>query len=585
MFRNPLKQARHDAQTRRWVALASLALTLLAAVLTGPASAQTLPPGASPERTLPVPKPPAPPVAPARPGAVKVPAVAPLAVPADLPAGTFVLRKVEIDGVTAYGAAELRALYADYLDRDIPYSEVYGIANRITAKYHADGYALSQAFVPGQTVENGVVRIWVVEGALASYRIDGDPGGNRQMLERYAERLMRERPLRTDHLERFILLMNDLPGLAVVGYVVPGGRGLNDALLVLQAGSKKTGGIIGVDNRGSKFFGPVQAYTTLQGNALLGAGELIELSPMVTGSGDGVTSWGGFVNVRVPVFSDGAYIQGYLAGSETRPGGYLEPFDLRGEAVIGTLAVGYPLLREISRYVYVTGQFDYIDYSEDIDRNQPFVEDNLRVLRGHLNYGGTDRWGGENFFDVRLSVGIDGLGASSSDDPLRSRTNADASFVALKAGYLRRQSLRAIDPNLRLVWSVSGQYSAEPLLSGEEYGLGGPVYLRGYDFYDVSGDYGFATSAELQYGLPLTDRSTVNAAELFAFYDFGKIWNHDPLPYELANASLASLGAGVRATIARNLVTSFYIAQPLTRDVTATRDKDTRFFLSLGVVW
>lgn len=567
------------------MARASLAVTLLVAMLAGPASAQTLPPGASPERAVPVPKPATPQIAPTRPGAVKVPEAAPLAVPADLPAGTLVLRKVELEGVTAYGVAELRALYDEFLNREIPYSQVYGIANRITAKYHADGYALSQAFVPGQNVENGVVRIWVVEGALASFRIDGDPGGNRLMIERYAERLMQERPLRKDHLERFLLLMNDLPGLAVVGYVVPGERGLDNAALVLQTASKKTSGLVGIDNRGSKFFGPVQAYATLQGNALLGASELIEVSPIVTGIGDGITSWGGFVNVRVPVFSDGAYVQGYLAGSETRPGGYLQPFDLRGQAVIGTLAVGYPLIREISRYVYVTGQFDYIETREDINRDQPFVEDSLRVLRGHVNYGGTDRLGGENFVDVRLSVGIDGLGASSSNDPLRSRSNANADFVALKAGVLRRQSLAMIDPNLRLVVGASGQYSAKPLLSGEEFGLGGPVYLRAYDFYDVSGDYGFATSAELQYGLPLVDRSTFNAAELFAFYDFGKIWNHDPLSYELDNASLASLGAGVRATIARNLVTSFYVAQPLTRDVTATRDKDTRFFLSLGAVW
>lgn len=579
-----LLQPRCDGPLAQTAALLLL-LTLFFVAAVESARAQTLPPGASPERALPVPKPATPQIAPARPGAVKVPEVAPIAVPADLPAGTFVLRKVELEGVTAYGAAELRTLYDEFLNREIPYSEVYGIANRITAKYHADGYALSQAFVPGQSVENGVVRIWVVEGALASFRIDGEPGGNRQMIARYAERLMQERPLRTEHLERVILLMNDLPGLSVVGYVVPGQRGLNDAVLVLQTGSKKTGGIVGVDNRGSKFFGPVQAYATLQGNALLGAGELIEVSPIFTGIGDGVTSWGGFVNVRVPVFSDGAYVQGYLAGSKTRPGGYLKPFDLRGKAMIGTLAVGYPLIREISRYVYLTAQFDYIETSEDIDRDQPFVEDSLRVLRGHLNYGGADRWGGENFVDLRLSVGIDGLGASSSSDPLRSRTNADANFVAIKAAVLRRQSLSTIDRNLRLVLSASGQYSAKPLLSGEEYGLGGPIYLRAYDFYDVSGDYGFATSAELQYGLPLADRNVINAAELFAFYDFGKIWNYDPLPYELDNASLASLGAGIRATIARNMVTSFYVAQPLTRKVTATGNTDTRFFASLGVVW
>lgn len=577
-----------EQRGKTFLRITLLLVTMLLGILpcNNPVCSQVLPSGATPERTLKPPEMPLPGLKPTqeRPAVISAPSPS---TPPRLPEGKITLRRIVLSGVTVYNLAEIQSLYAEMLNREVAFSDLYGIANRITAKYHADGYALSQAFVPGQeiNVQEGVVQIWVVEGSLASFRIVGDPGGNRSAIERYAKRLLGLSPLRKADLERYLLLMNDLPGAAIEGFVSPGDRGLQNAELILNVGSKKTGGVFGVDNRGSKFFGPNEIYTTIQGNALLGLGELIEISPMLTGDAGKLTSWGGLVNFRVPIFSDGAYLQAYAAGSKTNAGGYLEPYDLRGQAVIGTLAVGYPFLRELGRYVYGAVQFDYISTREDIYTNQPFIKDELRVLRGHLAYGASDSWGGENFLNFKLSLGINGLGASSNNDPLRSRTNANSNFVSVYANALRRQSLSMIADDLRIVVGFQGQYSPDPLLSGEEFGLGGPVFLRAYDYYDIAGDYGIAARVELQYSLPFKNKKVFNAVELFAFYDIGKIWNHDPLWYELSEGSLASAGGGFRLTVFRYLFGSLYAAQPLTRDVTANQNRDTRYFFQLGGVW
>lgn len=559
-------------------------LALLILLTVNPVAAQSLPPSAGAERTIRQPEAPARTLLPPGRDLVAVPPSAPPPV-AEIPPGSFVLENVIVEGSTVYSQDELTASYAELLNREIPYAEVYGIANRITARYHADGYALSQALVPGQTLEGGVVTIWVTEGAIASFRIQGDPGGNRRMIERYAARLLEQRPLQISALERSLLLINDLPGLSASGYIVPGSRGLAEAELVINVGYRANAGSFGLDNRGSRFFGPGEIYATIQSNAGLGRGELIEISPIVTGDSDGMESWGGFFNARIPVASNGGYIQAYLAGSETRPGGYLEPEDIEGKAVVGTLAYGFPVVREIDRYIYLTAQFDYIETDEDIFGDEPFIRDDLRVLRGHVTLGQADRWGGENFADLKLSVGLDAFGASNSDDPLRSRTNASGDFVSLQASALRRQSLGKVAEGLRLVLGFTGQYSPDELLSGEEFGLGGPVYLKAYDYYDLAGDYGFAVSAEVQYELRFLESALLNSAETFAFYDIGKIWNRDALDFEVESGSAASLGAGFRATVGRRYFGSAYVAKPLTRDVVANRDRDPRFFFQVGVVW
>ena len=571
-------------QETRWARSLAGGLALWLALAASQAVAQTLPPSAGAERTIRQPEAPTRTLLPPGRGIVAVPPSAPTPV-AEIPHGSFVLRGMNIEGATAYGPDELTAIYADLLNEQIPYSDVYGIANRITAKYHADGYALSQAFVPGQTIENGMVTIWVTEGTIASFRIQGDPGGNRNLIGRYVKTLIGQRPLRTSSLERTLLLVNDLPGLSATGFIVPGPRGLMDAELVISVGYRSSSGTVGLDNRGSRFFGPGEVYATVQSNARLGFGELLEVSPMITGGEDGLESWGGFFNARVPVASNGGYVQAYLAGSETRPGGFIGPEDIEGKAIVGTLAYGFPLVREIDRYVYLAAQFDYIETNEDIYGNEPLIRDDLRVLRGHLALGQADRWGGENFADLKLSVGLDAFGASSSDDPLLSRPNASGDFVSIQASALRRQSLDQVADGLRLVVGFTGQYSPDELLSGEEFGLGGPVFLKAYDYYDISGDYGLAASVELQYETRAIESSWLNSAETFAFYDIGKIWNRDALDFELESGSAASLGGGIRATVLRRYFGSAYMAKPLTRDVTANRDRDLRFFFQLGIAW
>nr|MUL35297.1 hypothetical protein [Gloeocapsopsis dulcis AAB1 = 1H9] len=61
-----------------------------------------------------------------------------------------------------YNPERLQKLEAEFLGRDISLRELYQIANRITQLYRQDGYVLSQALVPEQTIRDGVARIQVI---------------------------------------------------------------------------------------------------------------------------------------------------------------------------------------------------------------------------------------------------------------------------------------------------------------------------------------------------------------------------------------------------------------------------------------
>ena len=197
-----------------------VALLLTALLLAPPAAlAQTVPPAVDPgviqrrfEEPPPAPRPPAPPPV--------VPDLAPGVVPPGAEEIRFTLEAVRLEGVTVYDEAELRPLWEALLGREIALAEIFAVADEITRRYRNDGYILSRALVPAQTISDGRVQIRIVEGFVDRVIIEGEPVPEAQ-IRALADRIAAARPLRNDVLERNLLLLNELPGLAVDSVLRP----------------------------------------------------------------------------------------------------------------------------------------------------------------------------------------------------------------------------------------------------------------------------------------------------------------------------------------------------------------------------
>ena len=125
---------------------------------------------------------------------------------------------------------------------------------------------------------------------------------------------------------------------------------------------------------------------------------------------------------------------------------------------------------------------------------------------------------------------------------------------------------------------MAGQWSADPLLSYEEFSLGGETYGRGYDYGEISGEHGAAFSGELRYGSNLNWR-WLSEYQLYGFYDVGAVWN-ETSGDKYTMDHLSSAGTGFRLRLNDTLRTGFEAAKPLDRRVSSTGDRDWRFFFS-----
>jgi hemolysin activation/secretion protein len=133
--------------------------------------------------------------------------------PSELEKAKFVLNHLLIKGATVYDKRNFKSFYKKYLKKELTLKNIYEIAQKITNKYRNDGYILSKAIIPPQKIDNGVVILQIIEGYIDQVIVQGPLRGPRKLLNAYRRNILRSRPLRSLDLERYLLLIDDLPGV------------------------------------------------------------------------------------------------------------------------------------------------------------------------------------------------------------------------------------------------------------------------------------------------------------------------------------------------------------------------------------
>ncbi len=540
-------------------ALALCALTAAILGLAGTAQAQQVPPpaelrpGISPDRVPPLQPPPADPD-------LSAPSQIDPEIPPGAEAARFFLADIEIEGATAYGAGALRPLFAEFLQTEISLATLYGIASAIESRYREDGFIISRAIVPAQSVSDGVYRIQVIEGYVTNVVLEGDIGNSRGLVERYLNRILDSRPVNIADIERYLLLMNDLPGISGTGVLRPSGADVGAAELVVTAQRKRVDGFALVDNRGSEFTGEEGAAVGLSANSFTPFGEQTEL--VLFSALEDQEQRVGQITYEQQIGSDGLTVRGLASYGVSEPGGTLESLDVEQETLLLTLEAEYPYVRSRRFNFSVSAGFEFIEQDSDIlDGATTVADDSLRVLHATATMDYRDSFGGANFAEFGIRQGLPILDASEDGDNNLSRVEGDGTFTTLNAEVARLQRLTS---NFNLLAQVGGQFGFDQeLLSTEEFEIGGLTFGRGYDPSELTGDSGLGALLELQFN-QAPGLSFLQSYQVYAFYDFGVVFNSDSnTPSE---ESLASAGVGVRTNLTDWLSLDLEVAKPLTRD-------------------
>ncbi|MDY6923140.1 MAG: ShlB/FhaC/HecB family hemolysin secretion/activation protein [Pseudomonadota bacterium] len=484
---------------------------------------------------------------------------------------------VVFEGASAVPASDLEAMAAPYIGREMALAEVFRLAEEVTAEYRRRGFILSRAVVGPQRIETGVVTIQILEGYVAAVNVEGEAGGYRPFLDSYMAPVLAGRPTSGDALSRALLLARDLRGVDVRAVVAPSPTMPAAADISLVVERNPVEAFLALDNRGSRWLGPWQAYAGFTFNDALGWGERLSLTAVVAPE-DGEL---GFLSLNYdqPVGASGLRVNAFASHAVTRPGDELAILGVEGESTTLGLGLTYPLVRSRATNLLVRTNFIARDSESRNDFIDPLFDDSIRSLSAEVFGNHADRWGGVTTWQVGVTQGLDILDATGDGDPDKSRFTGTARAKRLNIEFSRLQPLVS---GLYLQLAAAAQISSDSLLASEEFGLGGAAYARAFDPSEVTGDEGVAGKVELFYTLA---PQSFGSLEPYAFYEAGEVRQNAPLPGEDVSESLESAGFGVRVGFGDRYAAALEYAKPLNRDVAAEGDREARVFFTLSAAF
>lgn len=484
------------------------------------------------------------PPAPAGRGRIETPAAAP---------GTFQLTSVQLEGARSIAPDMLAAAWRPQVGTQVGVQELNVIAQRIGQAYVTAGYPLYSVQIPAQDFAGGVARVVVTEGYVEGVLIDGDTaGGNLDLLKQYAARIVAERPLTRPTLVRYILLMNDIPGLKVGSRFEPG-TAPGGTTLRLTIERKDYELASAVTNQGSAALARYQFTVAATAYSALQQGDRTSL---IYGFPINFRDFGYYgLSHLQPVGSDGATVGLDASYLRTRQSGS----PVTGDAQTASLKFAMPLIRQTTENLFANLSFDVLN-SENAVLGQTVSNERTRVLRAGMTYTiSAEDGSATTSFNATVSKGFDALGA-------RAGFGGGLGGPSFTKATLRVDHERVLFENFIGRARAAAQLAGETLPASEQFTYGGEDFGRGFRAAEMTGDRGIEAGLELAWRIPPAWTSDVAAgSELFVFYDAARILAFTPL---LATPGTGqSVGAGIRLQLFRkiNLVSALVLPVQCTR--------------------
>lgn len=515
--------------------------------------------------------------------------------PSDAPGVRFDIHEFRVAGNSVLPAPRIEEVLYPYLGPGADFQRVAAAQAALAEEYRRTGYAAATVDIPEQELSGGVVRLLVVEGVVERLRVTG---ARYVSARRLAERLPSLRSGAVFHLPS---AQRELSALAAES------RRLTPAL---QAGSAP--GTVEVEllvddalpwRAGLTLSNQASANTSdTRLNVDVGYGNLFQRDHAAS------LSWQVTPERRDEV---NAVVASYVARFRDSPAvlalfGVRTNSDVSAAGGVGVLGKGTVLG---ARYIVpldapaggsrsFTAGVDWKDFGDTTSVAGAELLTDIEYWKAMLAFSASSR--GEASA-TRVDVGIDlamrhsGNRRSEFEDK-RFKGESDFFYVSAALRHERRLPL-----DWRAIVELSGRLTEDPLVSNEQYALGGLASVRGYLESEALMDLGAGLRLTLARSLLPSTAGSGDAAGAGAapaswsggwrrflrtldaglYVDWQGGWLHEPLPDTADHLYLLAAGAGVSATGPGGAFGSLDLALPL-RDGPFTDACSPRLLFEFG---
>lgn len=484
----------------------------------------------------------------------------------------FLVKHIDITGNTELPTELLHAAVAPSEGKELSLGDLDALALQISGIYHKHGYPLATAYVPAQTVKDGTVRIDVAEARYGAVTINNQSYVSNRVLNASLAPLKSGQPVTDYTLERSLLLLSDIPGATSNSTLRPGQDVGTSDLQVDVTPQPRYTGEVGLDNFAAQYTGDVRATGSFAINSPLGQGDLLDFDAITSGSGMKY----GRGEYRYRLNGYGTTIGIALSGLNYRLKGDARNLDAHGTATVGSIFLSQPIIRSTLGNVYAMVEYDHRRLDDRVDVIG--LDNDRHIDRWSATLAG-DQIDASGITNARVSVNYGRLFTDNFQtaffDYFGARTSG--SYTKFEFSISR---LQQIDPANAFYLGFSAQTANKNLDSSEQFFLGGPDNVRGYDIGVIAGTVGNLGTVEYRHDAVFS--SLPGTWQFTAFFDTGRVEIYEkPFLPGLNSGRLDSLGLGVNWAATHGWHLAASIAKPISGapDLLAGRvDTSTRFW-------
>lgn len=405
-------------------------------------------------------------------------------------ASSFPVKQFVIEGNTLLGAEQLSPLLDSLLGETRTIEDLLAARERIETAYRQAGYGLVSIGLPRAINADGTVRLQVRELPLNGIAISPEPLD----VERYRAALPSLQQGESPNLfklARELNLANENPSHAVTVDFTQKDEGIVVEVRVEESSALKLS--LTLDNTGTPETGRARSGVILQHANVFGLDHQALLAYTTAPDNASQVSIVG-LNYQIPLPALGDSLVFSANYSNVDSGVVADFFNVSGQGY----GYGAHYVHNLTRGADSRAALDF-----GIDR---------RVYRDVIDFSGTDLGNRISSLPLSLQFSTSGrLGRNSYAATLSGARNLpgngpnnDAAYAAVRFGAtanwsVLRASLRwshALADNSQISLRGELQHSNTPLISGEQFGLGGSRSVRGLVERRTAGDRGWLSSIE-----------------------------------------------------------------------------------------
>ncbi len=483
-----------------------------------------------------------------------------------------------VKGNTVLTEEDIEGAIYPYLGQDKSPDDVDNARSALEKLYQDKGYKTVQVLIPKQTVKNGVVNLQVMERRVGQLSVKGAKYTSVDRIKEQAPSFAEGNVPNFNEVNKDLITLNKSPDRRVSPALSSGSAPDTIDVALAVDEDLPIHGSLELNNRQSVGTTELRTSANVSYNNLWQRGHTISLSYQIAPQNidDSQVIYGSYLapieDTRYSVLFNAIHTDSNvstLGGIETLGKGDI--FGIRGIAS----------LRSTDTFNdSVAFGIDRKDFKQNIDLKGNVDRAPITYYPFSVTY--TAAWRKPKSF-TQGDLGLVFASRQLGDDLEKhdySRPFSNGQQLALRFGLSNTYDFKN---GIQLISNIKGQIADKPLLSYEQFSIGGVDTVRGYYESEVVGDYGVAGGFDLRSPTifkKLIKDSFVDDLNIYGFLNAGSVHTKKAAKDTKSSSTISSTGLGLSFRVFKYVDGNVEWALPL-QDGLNTRENDDRVLFQI----